>query len=237
LKRSRRFRDEIDVDVELIVVDDREQAAARASALLVEAARDGLDIALAGGSTPRRAYELAADGNGDWRRASLWWGDERCVPPEDPRSNFRLAREGLLDRLAEQPAQIHRIRGELPATEAAEAYERELDGMRLGLVLLGLGLDGHTASLFPGSPALDEQERRVIAGPPGLEPMVDRVTMTISALNDAAAIVFLAVGGDNAAAAARAFGAAPAAATPASLVRSRLGTTTAILDRDAAALL
>jgi 6-phosphogluconolactonase len=225
------------VDVKLIVVDDREQAAARAAGLLVKAARDGLDIALAGGSTPRRSYELAAERNGDWRRASIWWGDERCVPPQDPRSNFRVAREGLLVRLAEPPAHVHRIRGELPAAEAAEAYERELGVTRLGLILLGLGPDGHTASLFPGSPALDEQERRVVAGPPGLEPMVDRVTLTVPALNDAAAIVFLAVGGDKAAAAARAFGAAPAAATPASLVRSRLGTTTAILDRDAATLL
>lgn len=225
------------MDVELIVVDDREQAAARAAALLVEAARGGLDIALAGGSTPRRAYELAAERNGDWRRASIWWGDERCVPPHDPRSNFRLAREGLLVRLAEPPAHVHRIRGELPAAEAAEAYEGELGGTRLGLVLLGLGPDGHTASLFPGSPALDEQKRRVVAAPAGLEPMVDRVTMTVTALNDADAIVFLAVGSDKAAAAARAFGAPPAASTPASLVRSRVGTTTAILDREAAALL
>ncbi len=225
------------VGVELIVVDNREEAAARAAALLVQAARDGLDIALAGGSTPRRAYELAADEDGDWRHASLWWGDERCVPPQDPRSNFRLAREGLLVRLAVPPAHVHRVLGELPPVEAAEAYERELRGVRLGLILLGLGPDGHTASLFPGSPALDEQERRVVAGPPGLEPMVDRVTMTVPTLNDAEAIVFLAVGHDKAEAAARAFGAAPDASTPASLVRSRAGTTTAILDREAAALL
>jgi 6-phosphogluconolactonase len=212
-------------------------AAASAAALLVKAAREGLDIALAGGSTPRRAYELAAERNGDWRRASIWWGDERCVPPQDRRSNFRLVREGLLVRLAEPPAHVHRIRGELPAAEAAEAYERELGMTRLGLILLGLGPDGHTASLFPGSPALEPGERRVVAGPPGLEPMVDRVTLTVPALNDADAIVFLVVGRDKAAAAARAFGAPAAAATPASLVRSRVGTTTAILDRDAAALL
>src|SRR5437870_11083426 len=96
-------------DIELRVVED---PAREVAALLVEAARAGDAIFLSGGSTPRRAYELAAAQQADWSRASLWWGDERCVPPWDERSNFRMAREALLDRIAQLP-DVHRIRGEL----------------------------------------------------------------------------------------------------------------------------
>ena len=131
----------------LEVCENAEAAAQAAARLLAEAAEASGDVALSGGSTPRRAYELAAAA--DWSRARVWWNDERCVPPDDERSNFRLARETLLDRLA-APPEIHRIRGELPPEEAAAAYDRELDGVVLDLTLQGVGPDGHTASLFPG---------------------------------------------------------------------------------------
>ena len=96
----------------------------------------------------------------------LWFGDERAVPPADERSNYRLVRETLLDRLRAQPT-VHRIHGELGAPDAAELYDRELDGVTLDLALNGIGADGHTASLFPGAPALDERERRAVAAEAG----------------------------------------------------------------------
>src|SRR5439155_16912 len=145
----------------LLVLDDEEAAAEATADRLAEAARAGLEIALTGGSTPRRAYELAALREQDWSRAGAWWGDERCVPPDDDRSNYRLARESLLDRVS-RPPRVHRIRGELDPALAADEYERELGETRLDLVLLVLGPDGHVASLFPGAPTLRERERRVL---------------------------------------------------------------------------
>jgi 6-phosphogluconolactonase len=219
------------LDVELVVTDDW---AAEAAERVASAARSAAQIVLSGGSTPRRAYELAAERAPDWRRASVWWGDERCVPPDDERSNYRLAREALLDRLQQPPAAVHRIRGELDPEEAAGLYDAELDGVELDLVLLGLGSDGHTASLFPNAATLEESERRAVAADAGLEPFVPRVTMTVPVLCSAALVVFLAAGEDKAEAAARAFAEPPNRATPASLVRSRSGRTLAILDRPAA---
>ena len=220
-------------EIDVVVVDGPEQAASEAAGLLVEAARRGDWIFLAGGSTPRRAYELAAELEPEWSRASVWWGDERCVPPNDERSNFRLAREALLDRVAGRP-EVHRLEGELGGEKAAAKYERELaDGMR-GLVVLGLGPDGHTASLFPNAPTLFETERLVVPAEPGLEPFVERVTLTVPALAAADEIVFLVVGEDKADAVSRAFTGDPDPSTPGSLVRSRRGRTLAILDRAAA---
>ena len=147
-------------DIEILIFDDEESAA--------EAARAGLEIALTGGSTPRRAYEVAAVREPDWSHAGAWWGDERCVAPEDHRSNYKLARDSLLDRLSAQPRETQRIRGELGAEEAAAEYDAKLRDVKLDLVLLGLGPDGHTASLFPGAPTLAECERRVVAAEAGL---------------------------------------------------------------------
>lgn len=220
--------------LELIVVADAEAAATRAADELVRAARAGLDIALCGGTTPRRAYELAAAAEPDWSRATLWWGDERAVPPDDPRSNFRLAEEALLSHLRHQPAAVHRIRGELGAAPAAAELDAALRGVELGLVLLGLGADGHTASLFPGKASVGERERLAVAAEPGLAPWVERVTLTVPAYGAAVRVVFLAVGADKADAALRAFGGTADPATPASLVRSCCGATLAILDEAAA---
>jgi 6-phosphogluconolactonase len=200
--------------------------------LLAQAARRGQHVALAGGSTPRRAYELAAELEADWSLVKLWWGDERCVPPDDERSNFRLARESLLDRLRRPPAAVHRIHGELGPEKAARAYDEEIRRITLDVVLLGIGADGHTASLLPHSPALADTERLAL---PVEAPDVARVTLTPPALSAAAQIVFLAVGGEKATALRRAFAEPPDAATPASLIRSRRGTTTLVADRAAAA--
>lgn len=220
--------------IDVVVRDDAAGAARAAAGLLAAAAAAGGHVALAGGSTPRPAYELAAAA--DWSRAHVWFGDDRAVPPDDERSNFRLVRESLLDRLAAPPAAVHRIRGELGAEEAATLYDRELDGVVIDLAFQGLGADGHTASLFPGSPALAVRDRRAVASAAGLEPFVERVTMTLPCLRAARAIVFLVTGAGKAEAARAAF-AGEDASVPASLVRSEQGTTTAILDRAAAALL
>ena len=221
-------------DVELVVVDDPEVAARRTAELLAAAAGAGGHIALSGGSEPKRAYELAAELEPDWSRVDVWWGDDRCVPPDDERSNYRMAKEALLDRLSGPPAAVHRIEGELDPTEAAERYDRALQGIRLDLNLLGIGPDGHTASLFPHAPTLDERERLAVAAEPGLEPFVPRVTLTVPANSAAAHVVFLVTGAAKAEAARRAFGGPPDPGTPASLVRSQSGRTTAILDAEAA---
>ncbi|HEX3266651.1 MAG TPA: 6-phosphogluconolactonase [Gaiellaceae bacterium] len=223
--------------VELVVADNLEQAASILADTLVEAARAGRAMALTGGHSPGRAYQLAAERQPDWSGASVWWGDERCVPPDDERSNYRLARENLLDRLEAQPAETHRIRGELGADAAADEYDALLKDVRLDLVLLGVGPDGHTASLFSNTPALEERERRAVATEAKLEPFVDRVTMTIPMLASAAEVVFILTGADKADAAERAFGRAPDPATPASLVRSSAGTTRVVADHAAAARL
>jgi 6-phosphogluconolactonase len=223
-------------DVEILVFDGEEAAAAACADRLAEAARAGLEIALTGGSTPRRAYELAALREQDWSGAGAWWGDERCVPPDDDRSNYRLARESLLDRVS-LPPRVHRIRGELDPADAADEYERELGETRLDLVLLGLGPDGHVASLFPGAPTLQERDRRVVAAEAGHEPFVPRVTLTLPVLCSGGSVLFLVTGGAKAAAARAAFVEEPSELTPGSLVRARDGSTVAILDHAAASAL
>jgi 6-phosphogluconolactonase len=221
--------------LETVVLDDAEAAAAHVAELLAEAARAGGEIALTGGSTPGRAYEIAAALEPDWSRAGVWWGDERCVPPDDEQSNFGLAKKTLLDRLEAQPQRIARIRGEDDPLAAAEAYERELRGVRLDLLLLGLGPDGHVASLFPSSPGLNERERLVIAAEPKLEPFVGRITLTPPPLRASRRVVFLVTGDSKADAAARAFAGPPDSAVPGSLIRADDGETVAVLDRAAAA--
>ena len=156
------------------------------------------------------------------------------MPPDDERSNYLLVKRTLLDRIEQQPAEVHRIRVELGGEPAAAEYDRELEGVQLGLALQGLGPDGHTASLFPSSPALEERERRAIAVP---HVDVERVTMTLPMLSGARRVVFLVVGAEKAEAAARAFAGPPDPATPASLLRSTDGETIALLDRAAAAKL
>jgi len=208
--------------------------AAAVGGLLAEAAAEGETIVLTGGSTPGQAYEHAARLEPDWSGVSLWWGDERCVPPEDERSNYGLARRTLLDRLAGLP-DVHRIRGELEPADAADGYERAITGVELELLLLGLGPDGHVASLFPGSPQLAERKRSVASGPAGLEPWVDRVTLTVPALLAARRIVFLVAGESKAEAVAHAFGGQITEDVPASLLRRSGAPIDVYLDPAAAA--
>ncbi len=173
------------------------------------AARGAFTRALAGGSTPRALYRLLADPREPYRARIRWpavhafFGDERAVPADSPDSNARMAREALLDHVP--LASVHRIPGELGAEAAADRCEADLRAHfgevpfpRFDLVLLGLGGDGHTASLFPGSPALGERQRWAVAGPAGLPPRVPRVTLTLPVLDAARAALFLVAGADKA---------------------------------------
>jgi 6-phosphogluconolactonase len=214
----------------LHVLDD---PAAEVAGLLADAASRGESIALTGGSTPGAAYELAAALEPDWSAASVWWSDERCIPPDDERSNYGLVKRALLDRLAAQPT-VHRIRGELPPDQAAREYEQTLVGVKLELMLLGLGPDGHIASLFAGSPQLAERDRLVTSGPAGLEPFVDRVTLTLPALLAARRIIVLVAGGEKADAVERAFRGEITPDVPASLLRAGDAPIDVFLDRAAA---
>jgi 6-phosphogluconolactonase len=219
---------------ELHIVDD---PAAAVGVLLADQAARGGSIVLTGGSTPGKAYERAAALQPDWGRVTIWWSDERCVPPDDERSNYLLAQEMLLDRLETPPREVHRIRGELPPVQAAEEFDVALAGTRLDLILLGLGADGHMASLFPGSPQLAVLDRRATSGPAGLEPFVDRVTMTVPTIQSAATIVFLVTGEGKAAAVAAAFTGEPTEKVPASLARLAPGELKVFLDTAAASKL
>jgi 6-phosphogluconolactonase len=222
------------VGLDLIVLDDPTVAAQRAGELLAEAAAGGGHIALSGGRTPAVAYETAAKLQADWGRTELWWGDERCVPPDDERSNYALVARTLLAAIEVAPRAVHRMRGELDPDAAAAEYDSALRGIRLRLNLLGIGPDGHTASLFPNAPGLHERERLAIAAEPGLDPRVMRVTMTPPMLADADCVLFLITGEDKAEAVRRAFAEQPSDATPSSLVRARKGQTVVVLDRAAA---
>jgi 6-phosphogluconolactonase len=224
--------------VDITVVADAEEAARLVGQRLAEQARTGGHVVLTGGSTPRQAYELAAELEPDWSRVEVWWGDERCVPTDDDRSNYGMAKTALLDRLGRDPAAVHRMRAELGRDAAAEEYEAELAGVgSFDLVLLGLGPDGHIASLFPGFPTLDITDRGVIGSEAGHEPFVDRISMTLPRLCATRELLFLVTGEDKADAVSRAFAAEPSHETPGSLARAADGTTRAVLDRAAAAKL
>ena len=186
------------------------------------AARGRFTVALAGGSTPAALYRLLAsppfaDGI-DWSRWHVFWGDERCVPPDHPDSNYGMARLTLLDHVPIPPSQVCRIVGEDPPQQAAEAYAATLadalapDG-HLDLALLGIGDDGHTASLFPGTAALEERELTVAANwVPHLG--AHRITLTLPTLIRARHVAVLATGADKADAVRRALVPRPGDATP-----------------------
>jgi 6-phosphogluconolactonase len=167
-------------------------------------ARGFCRLALSGGRTPRAVHAEVVKQAGDipWERVQITFGDERCVPPEDADSNYRMARETLFDPICIPTGNVFRIRGEIDPEEAARDYEAHLAAVaaRLGearyvhdLILLGLGEDGHTASLFPGSPALAETERNVIPAT-GPKPPPQRITMTFPLINAARHVAFLAEG-------------------------------------------
>jgi 6-phosphogluconolactonase len=219
------------------IVDDPARVVAD---ILVDVACAGGHVALAGGSTPRRAYELVAEADADLSVATLWLGDERVVPADDERSNAKMVRAALTDRIDEERRpRLMVVETSLDPDAAAAEYESRLreelgNHPRLDLVLLGLGPDSHTASLFPGKPALQETHRLITAVPEaGMEPQVPRVTMTYPLLNTAREVVFLVSGADKAEALRRAFGEPPDDASPAAHVRPGAGTLTLVLDRAA----
>ena len=200
------------------VTDDPAGAAAERLA-----AAAGGHIALAGGSTPKAAFERVAAMDVDWSGTTFWFGDDRAVPPDHEHSNYRMAKEALLDRIS--GAQVERIRGELGHEQAADDYERLLrerfgDSVpALDLILLGLGPDAHTASLFPRDPALGERERYAVGvETPGMAPLVSRVTLTLPVLNNGKDVVFLVAGEDKREAVHRAFSGVKDPEAPASLV-------------------
>lgn len=203
---------------------------------------------LAGGSTPRRLYRTLAESAAgppagraldlDWGSVELYWGDERCVPPEDPESNFALVRSNLLDAVELPVSRIHRIRGELAPEAAAAEYEavvrRALAEGPFDLVLLGLGADGHVASLFPGA----EPPAGLVAPALSPAPPRRRVTLTPAALAATRQMVFLVSGAGKAAAVARALAPETGGARPPSAwVRPPAGEILWLLDRDAAGAL
>jgi 6-phosphogluconolactonase len=231
--------------VEIEILDDPARACA---AMLVGVAAGGGDIVLTGGSTPRAAYselvEAVRTVGIDVSQCTLWFSDERCVPPEDERSNYGMVRESLLDPLGQSGAlpTVHRMRGELGPGPAADEYERELQSAgapRFDLVLLGIGPDGHLASLFPDQESLSERSRLVLGVErSGLEPYVPRVTLTFPALVNSRQIVFLATGESKAEAVAAAFGpdAKPDPHLPYSLLAPMAKEVKVLVDREAGKL-
>ena len=203
-------------------------------------------VALSGGSTPKSLYSLLAQKNAGipWDKVYFFFGDERHVPPDDAESNYRMARESLLSKVTVDPAKIFRVPSENPdAAAAAAIYEQSLKNIfnlkpgefpRFDLILLGLGPDAHTASLFPGTKALKEQSRLVVAN--WVEKFkTDRITFSAPVLNSARVVTFLATGKDKAPAVASVFDPkSDPQQFPAKLVQPLDGKLVWLLDREAA---
>jgi 6-phosphogluconolactonase len=237
---------------EIEIFPDPSSLATRAAEVFVGLAAEALKshgrftVALAGGTTPEKTYALLGEAQLNWSNIHVFWGDERCVPPDHAESNYGKAARILLDRIAIPRENVHRIHGELPAEEAAHDYELALCRLfgaelpRFDLVLLGLGTDGHTASLFPGIPALKEKNHwavsvihRILPPPP-----VDRITLTPLVLNAAANVIFLVSGSDKAEILNRVMKSPdPSEPLPAQAIRPGSGRLRWFLDRSAAARL
>jgi 6-phosphogluconolactonase len=204
--------------IKYYVEPDAETLARRAAQYFVEmtgeavAGRGRARIAISGGSTPKATFKLLADAAEPWRqhmpwdKLDLYWVDERCVPPDDPESNYRMTREALLDHVPLGPGQIHRMEGELEPEAAAARYESMLrdtfrlegaESPRFDLIALGMGPDGHTASLFPHTAAIHEMSRLVTANH---VPQKDtwRITLTWPVIDRASSVFFLIAGADKA---------------------------------------
>jgi 6-phosphogluconolactonase len=203
---------------EISVCSDHDELGRNAAATFATAVQQAIDArgrfcaALSGGSTPRALYERLAlpefSNRIPWHGVHLFWGDERCVPPDHADSNYRMVRDSLLSKIRIPPENVHRMAGEKEPREAADQYELELRKFfELGpgawpsfdLILLGLGEDGHTASLFPGTEALKQTDRLVVAN---YVPKLDayRLTLTLPVLNHGRCVVFLVAGSSKAAA-------------------------------------
>ncbi len=239
----------------LVIVDDAQALYVHAAEEIVHFAGESIcthgefTLCLSGGSTPAAVYELMAERfrlSVDWKEVQFFWGDERCVPPDDPASNFAMAKRTMLSRLELRPDQIHRMRGEDPPEQGARAYEEELRTVfglaggefpRFSLTLLGLGENVHIASLFPGSAAIHERERLAI--PVEVDaPQRHRVTLTPPVINNSARVMFLVSGADKAQAVHAALkGPRDPDRFPAQLVAPDSGEVIWVLDRPAASLL
>ncbi len=241
------------MDAEIIVVADPESLAREAAQRLTDLAREAVEfrgrfsLALSGGSTPGRLYRLLAEepyrAQIPWDDVHLFWGDERCVPPDDPGSNLHLAEEALIARVPLPPENVHQVRGELGPEAASQVYENTLEDFfcgprpRFDLVLLGLGEDGHTASLFPDSPVLGEMERLVAPATAVYQDRpTERVTLTLPAINSARQILFL-VSGNAKANIVQAVLQGPAGQLPAQRIRPTAGQLIWLLDAAAASRL
>lgn len=236
------------------VHDDTQELAKAAAELFVELAGAAVDergefrVALAGGSTPREAYQRLSGADlapmVSWRNVQLFWGDERCVPPNHPDSNFRMARDSFLDKVPIPQLNVHRIEGESEPKQAARTYVDELRSFfggrkrpRFDLILLGMGADGHTASLFPNSSAVNEKRRWAVAY------RVDqldswRITLTPPVLNAARQVVFLVAGKEKAERLHEVLrGERDPERLPAQIVRPKEGSVVWLLDKAAASKL
>jgi 6-phosphogluconolactonase len=244
--------------IKYYVAPDAAALATRAAQYFFEMASEAVDahgrarIAISGGSTPNAAFQQLADFNQPWRwrmpwdKIDLFWVDERSVAPGSPESNYRMTREYLLDSVPLRPEQVHRIEGELDPEVAADRYESELRSLfrlesdespRFDLVALGVGEDGHTASLFPHTQALHEMSRLVVANH---VPQKDiwRITLTWPVINHARSVFFLVSGQEKAAILREVLtGAHDPERLPSQLIWPSSGILTLILDQAAAALL
>lgn len=239
------------MDTEIVIVPDAEALARsgvqRFVGLAQQAAesRGRFTAALSGGSTPEGLYRLLAEepyrNQVPWQQVHLFWGDERCVPPDDPGSNYRMAEQTLLRHVPVPPENVHRVQGELAPEQAARAYGRDLEDFfcgphtRFDLMLLGLGSDGHTASLFPGSVALQEETRLVAAVEAQYEDRpASRITLTLPAINTSRHVLFL-VSGSSKAEILHQVLSTPGGPLPAQRVHPRAGELTWLVDEAAAA--
>lgn len=245
---------------DLQIFDDRQALARGAAEQVAAIAKNTIAqhqtfrLVLSGGSTPRAMHQVLSQPEYseqiDWPHVQIFWGDERCVPPDNPYSNFRMAKETLLQHIPIPAGNIHRIYGELPPQQAAADYQSRIadqfnlkpdqDGgplPRFDLILLGLGLDGHTASLFPGSAALAEKHLWVTGVPHNQppEPLVARVTLTLPVLQAAHQVIFLVAGEDKAHRLAEVLAPATGEPLPAQLAAPRDGKLLWMVDREAVA--
>lgn len=243
-------------DRDIIICADAEELSQKAAERFIRLAQDAIArsgrfiVALSGGSTPRALYSLlASPGYNEriqWNKIHLYWGDERCVPPHHPDSNFLMVQETLLANITIPRENFHRIAAEFEPAAAAADYQEQIQKLfqlspgalpRFDLILLGLGEDGHTASLFPGNAALDDKQHIVIAT------YVDklnahRVTLTLPVINRAAEIVFLVAGQDKSSVVKQIIGeSADGPALPAARVRPASGRLVWLITKDAASAL
>ena len=243
------------MDREIIVVDDIEGLAVRAAEEIAHVAGDAIcthgefTFCLTGGETPAPIYELLATRfhhSIDWSEVQFFWGDERCVPPDDSASNFGLAHRTMLSKLDLRPEQVHRMRGEDPPDQAAAAYERDLQNFfkitagelpSFNLVMLGLGDNAHIASLFPHTPSIHVKDRLAIAVEVDA-PQRHRISLTAPVINQAAYVLFVVSGASKAEAVKHVLDDPPDPDSfPAQLVMPDRGHVLWLVDKDAARLL